>query len=265
MSKKAIKITLQRSLLQHLGKDYAALVLTIKTMWKNKTTDLADIIFRVIRYAKINKRNNKDSTDVKVMAASIHWAPKGTCTTKKYVEKGVTIHYTDWCWVLHPKLYAKYSLYQMRPKRLNQNLKKIINPTETVDRREELAVLEIDSWQPKVLIVKGSQQDCWLVDLATNIYVYNDWLLIIEYWKQLTRIGSSTSDRISLGQRKIQLRLALKNGTKGLILNLQNIYYLSNRPCNLVSLGLLNNSGIYHDNENETLYKVQTRPILAQA
>ena len=67
------------------------------------------------------------------------------------------------------------------------------------------------------------------------------------------KIGGSTSDGISLGKRKIRLRVALKDGFEGLILNLQNVFYLPNSSCNLLSLGLLNNSDIYYDNENETL------------
>lgn len=55
------------------------------------------------------------------------------------------------------------------------------------------------------------------------------------------------------------------DGTEGLVLNLRNVYYLPNSPCNLVSLGLLNDSGIFHDNENETLFQVESRQILAQA
>ena len=57
----------------------------------------------------------------------------------------------------------------------------------------------------------------------------------------------------------MHLCLALKNNSEGLILNLQNIYNLSSSPCNLVSLALLNNSGIFHDNKYETLYQVQTK------
>lgn len=86
-----------------------------------------------------------------------------------------------------------------------------------------------------------------------------------EYCTHTTRIGESTSDGISPGRRKIRLRLALKDGSEGLILNLSNVFYLPNSPCNLLSLGLLNNSGIYHDNETKTLYKIYTRQILAQA
>lgn len=61
------------------------------------------------------------------------------------------------------------------------------------------------------------------------------------------------------------MRLGLKDGSEGLILNLQNVYYLPKSPCNLVSLGLLNDSGIYCDNESETLYEISTRRTLAQA
>ena len=72
MSKKTIKMTLQRSLLCHLGRDYAALVSAIETNWKDETTDLADTILRVIRHAEINKGNDKNNTDVKVLTTNIH-------------------------------------------------------------------------------------------------------------------------------------------------------------------------------------------------
>ena len=97
------------------------------------------------------------------------------------------------------------------------------------------------------------------------MHVCNDRSLMTEYRTHPTKIGGSTSDGISPGRGKIRLRLALKDGSEGLILNLQNVFYLPNSPCNLLSLGLLNNSGIYHDNENETLYEIHSRQILAQA
>lgn len=85
------------------------------------------------------------------------------------------------------------------------------------------------------------------------------------YQELPTRIGGSTSDGVSPGRGSIRLRLALKDGSEGLIPNLRNVYYLPNSPCNLVSLGLLNDSGIFHDNENETLYQVRSKKPLAQA
>ena len=71
-----------------------------------------------------------------------------------------------------------------------------------------------------------------------------------------TKIGWSMSDGVSLGRGKLRLRLALKDGSERLILNLYNVYYLPNSSCNLLSLGLLNDSGIYHNNKNETQYVV---------
>ncbi len=62
----------------------------------------------------------------------------------------------------------------------------------------------------------------------------------------------STSDGSSPGRGKIRLRLGLEDDSEGVILNLRNVYYLPSSPCNLVSLGLLNDSGIFHDNRNET-------------
>ncbi len=145
MSKKTIEMTLQGSLLRHLGRDYAALVSVIETNWKEETTDLVDTILRVIRHAEINKGNDKDNADVKVLAANIYRAPKGTCTTKECIKRGVTTHYTDRCWVLHLELRAKYSLHQMRPRGSNRNLKKTNTPAGSVEKREETLTPEIDS------------------------------------------------------------------------------------------------------------------------
>ena len=70
---------------------------------------------------------------------------------------------------------------------------------------------------------------------------------------------------MSPGRGKVRLRLALEDDSEGLIFNLQNVYYLPNSPCNLVSLGLLNNSGIFHNNEHENLYQITSKRVLAQA
>lgn len=86
-----------------------------------------------------------------------------------------------------------------------------------------------------------------------------------KYYNKPTRIGESTSDGLSPGKGKIRLQLGLKDSSKGLILNLRNVYYLPSNPCNLVSLGLLNDSRIFHDNRNETLYQLGSKRVLAQA
>lgn len=96
-SKKTIEMTLQGSLFQHLGKDYLALVLVIKTVWMEETTDLADTILRVIKHAEMNKRNDLNNAKVKILTVGIHRAPQKTCKTKECIERGVTIHYTNRC------------------------------------------------------------------------------------------------------------------------------------------------------------------------
>ena len=64
------------------------------------------------------------------------------------------------------------------------------------------------------------------------------------------------------GRGKIWLKLELENDLEGLILNLQNVYYLSNSLYNLVSLGLFNNSGIYHNNAYKNLYQIGSKKVL---
>ena len=142
-------MALQGNLLRHLDKDYSALFLAIETVWEDENTNLSNIILRVTRHAEINIDNAEDNADTpntKVLAANIQRAPKGTCTVKECVERGVTTHYTNRCWILHPKLRAKYSLCQMRTKGSNRNLRKANTPAENTEtKREATGTPEIDS------------------------------------------------------------------------------------------------------------------------
>lgn len=95
--------------------------------------------------------------------------------------------------------------------------------------------------------------------------ICNNKSIIIEYQDHLTKVRKSTLHRILLGRGKIQLRLRLDDNSKSLILNLHNIYYLPNSFFNLVSLGLFNNSNVYHDNKYKGLYQVGLWKTLAQA
>lgn len=137
-------------------------------------------------------------------------------------------------------------------------------PTKAVKKQEISAPPEINSWKPKILVVKDPQHSCWFVDSATDTHVYNNLLLMTQYQKPPIKIGEFISDRISLGWGKIRFRLGFQSGSKGLILNLLNVYYFLYSLYNLVSLELLNNSRFYHNNKNKMLYKVKTRQILAQ-
>lgn len=85
------------------------------------------------------------------------------------------------------------------------------------------------------------------------------------YQERHTGIDGFNSIDTSPGQRKIHLCFALDNDNEGLILDLNNVYYIPNSFCNLVSLVCPNNNDIYHDNENEALYYCKTWRVLAQA
>lgn len=98
-----------------------------------------------------------------------------------------------------------------------------------------------------------------------DVHVCNDRSLMTEYYERPTRIGGSTVDGSSPGRGRIRLRLRLEDDSEGMILNLRDVYYRPSSLCNLVSLGLLNNSGIYHDNGKETLYQLGSNRVLAQA
>lgn len=86
---------------------------------------------------------------------------------------------------------------------------------------------------------------------------------MINFAERPIRVGGSTSDRVLLGQGTVRIRLALEDKTKGVILNLQNVYYLLNSLSNLISLSLLNDAGIYYDNKQQALYNEASQKPLA--
>lgn len=77
-------------------------------------------------------------------------------------------------------------------------------------------------------------------------------------------MGRSTSNGISPGWGKVQLCLGLQDNFEDLIINFRNVYYLPNSSYNLVSLGLLNDSGIYYSNKRKTLYHVYLKRVQVQ-
>lgn len=92
------------------------------------------------------------------------------------------------------------------------------------------------------------------MDNATDIHVWNDLRLMIDLIKNPTRVKGSTANKISPGCGIVQIRLALKNSRKKVILNLWNIFYLLNNLFNLVNLSVLNDTNIFYNNKHHILY-----------
>lgn len=86
-----------------------------------------------------------------------------------------------------------------------------------------------------------------------------------DFKENLTKVGRSTSDDISLSRRRVKIRLSLKDSTERIVLTLTNIFYFPHSPSNLVSLNLINDVGIFHHNKDQILYNQKTLKILAFA
>lgn len=99
MLQKTIEMTLQQSFFYYLKENYSAFVSAIKTGWTKDMTNLSDIILKVIRQAKIQKRNalNNATENPKIMITNIYQAPKRIYTTPECIEKSVTTQYNNWC------------------------------------------------------------------------------------------------------------------------------------------------------------------------
>lgn len=78
------------------------------------------------------------------------------------------------------------------------------------------------------------------------------------YVKQYIRVKRLKFNRVSTEKIKIKIRLTKKYGSEGLVLTLNNVFYIANNSSNLVSLNSLSNVRIYHHNENQILYDQNT-------
>lgn len=96
-----------------------------------------------------------------------------------------------------------------------------------------------------------------------DVHICNDKKPISNFIENLTQVRGLTSNSISPGREKVKIRLVLKDGTEELVLTLTNVFYLPNSLTNLVSLGLLNDAGIYNHNEDQILYNIKTQKTLA--
>lgn len=81
---------------------------------------------------------------------------------------------------------------------------------------------------------------------------------MIDFMENSTKVGRSTLDSISSARKKVKIRLVLRDRIKGLVLILTNIFYFLNSLSNFVSLGFLNNVGIYHPNKDQTFDNFKT-------
>ena len=100
------------------------------------------------------------------------------------------------------------------------------------------------------------------MDNAVDVHMYNNLKFLIEYLARPTKVVGSTSDGILQGYGTVKIRLVKKDGSKKVILNFQNVFYLLNSLLNLISLGLLNDTNIYHVNKNQILYdKISQKPL----
>ena len=94
----------QATMLMNIGTDYSALVSAIQKDWKDETTNLAEAILQIIRHFEFMEGNEKAQNVMQTFMSSIHRAPKGSCTNPECVEKSLTTHFTDRCWIKHPEL-----------------------------------------------------------------------------------------------------------------------------------------------------------------
>ncbi len=142
-TRKSTKMYFQATMLMNIGLEYSALVPSIQKDWKDENTNLAEAVLQIIRHFEFMEGNEKAKV-MQTSALSIHRAPKGSCTNKECVEKGLTTHYTDRFWIKNPKLRAKYALGRMRPQGSQKNLRGTSATQETNTMKTEQTP-EVDS------------------------------------------------------------------------------------------------------------------------
>lgn len=114
-SRSSVEAFFQATMLMDIGSEYSNLVSSIQKEWKDaETTNLPEKILQIIRHFEFMKGSTQDNVLRVTTSGGAHRAPKGSCTNPECVEKGLTTHYTDRCWIKNPELRAKYSLGRLK-------------------------------------------------------------------------------------------------------------------------------------------------------
>lgn len=120
-------------------------------------------------------------------------------------------------------------------------------------------------WKVSQLIILATKRlylASWLANSIADIHVDDNSKLITEYYNTRTYIRKSILDRLLPRCEEIDLYLTQKNAIKRIIPNLKDVFFLSNNLSNLISLTLLINSEIDHNNKNKILYNVNFKKVL---
>ncbi len=135
-TRKSTEMYFQATMLMNIRVEYSALVPSIQKDWKDENTNLAEAVLQIIRHFEFMEGNEKAKV-MQTSAPSIHHVPKGPCTNKECVEKGLITHYTDRYLIKNPKLQAKYALGRMRPRGSQKNLRGTSATQETNTMKTE--------------------------------------------------------------------------------------------------------------------------------
>lgn len=123
-TRKSTEMYFQATMLMNIGSECSALVSAIQKDWKDETTNLAETVLQIIRHFEFMEGTEKDKSVLQTSTSRpTPAAPKGSCKNPECIEKGLTTHYTDRCWIKHPELRQKYALGRMRTRGSQRNLK----------------------------------------------------------------------------------------------------------------------------------------------
>lgn len=100
---KSIEMYFQAMILINIGMEYFAFILTIQKKSKDNNTNLVEVVLQIIQYFKFieeNKRSQEASyinNFLQTFTPSTNYIPKSSYINLKYVDKGLTTHYTNYC------------------------------------------------------------------------------------------------------------------------------------------------------------------------
>lgn len=107
---KNTEIYIQVIMLINIEMEYSTFISAIQKNWKDNTTNLIEVVLQIIRYFEFIKKNKKSqkvlqtNNILQTFILLINRAFKSSCTNPKYVKKGLTTHYTNYCQIKYSEL-----------------------------------------------------------------------------------------------------------------------------------------------------------------
>ena len=109
---------------------------------------------------------------------------------------------------------------------------------------------------------KGHERNDWILDGGATVHITNRKVNLSNFQEHHVAVGGSGGISISPGKGTMTVKLALRDGSLGTTLNLQEVWYMPDCACSAISQPVLNTHGVFYNDATWDIYRLSDKQAL---